>query len=67
MIFTKQEKHIDKFTRNLNVGTVNFNQSPLIHDDTLPASGRNRCRKVIKGSYASFRKYSQTKSISIRL
>ena len=65
MIFTRNEKHVDEFAHDLEVGTVNFNLAPLVNDDLLPVSGRNRCRKVLKGSKHVFRKYSKFKALHI--
>lgn len=65
MIFTRNENHVSEFANSLEVGTVNFNLSPLVNDDLLPVSGRNRCRKVLKGSKHVFRKYSKFKALNI--
>ena len=64
-VFTESEDTIGYLSRNLNVGTVNFNHVPLVSDDMLPVSGRNRCAKVLKGSKHCFGSYSKFKSINI--
>ena len=65
-IFTNDKTTIDQLSHSLNVGTVHVNDVPLVYDDYLPVTGRNRNSKMLKGSSSHiFRKYSNIKSLNI--
>ena len=66
IIFTNDNRTIEHLSESINVGTVHFNDVPLVNNDLLPVTGRQRSSMVFKGcSRHVLRKYTNFKSISI--
>ena len=40
IVFTHNKSTIEHSTSSLNVGTVHFNDEPLVNNDLLPETGR---------------------------
>ena len=53
-------------SKGLDVGTVHFNDAPIIGASNMPQTGRGRSSKVLKGANRHvLRKYCNLKSLSI--
>lgn len=66
IVFTHDKRTIEHLSSSLDVGTVHFNEVPLVNNDLLPVTGRNRSSMVFKGcSRHVLRRYSNLKSISV--
>ena len=64
-VYSRDQTTIDYLERELNVGTVCFNQVPLFPEPTLPVSGRYRNAKLLQGSKHCFKAFANLKSVNL--
>lgn len=56
---------MDYFIDNLNVGVVNINKAPVMHDHYVPTVGRKVCSKILYNSKYAFYNFYKLKSVNI--